>query len=104
VAIGDTADDNDSMSGSCAHSDWVAGSKGPRHLSPDIASVMEVVERAACGSCLWVASDKRAAVACDDEYPDACNSSMHIRRDGECCCWLEALLRCRDRSLTPVKR
>lgn len=117
VSIGDTADDSDSMSGFCARNDWEAGSRR-RHLrSLDIALVAWEVERAACDS-YSLASDTTAAAACDDECLDErevadslrrdiaagldCSSSMDIRRDGECC-WLEALLRCRGRRLTPEK-
>lgn len=121
MSIGDTAGDNDSMNGSCVRSDWEAdNSRHQDYCSDqplDIASVMEAVERAACGSCWRVAFGMTAAAACDDESLDGqevadlprrcksaldCSSLMRIRRDGECC-WLEALLRCHDRRLTPGK-
>jgi hypothetical protein len=93
-------------------SDWEEGNSQQERLSPDIAWAAAVVERAACDSCL--ASDTTAVVACVDERRDVseaadslqrcksvdCNLSTDIRKGCECC-WLEALLRCRGRCLTP---
>jgi hypothetical protein len=121
VSIGDTVDDNDLTSGSCVRSDWEVDNIHRCHhyraLDKD-ASVMGVAERAACGSCCLAASDMTEAGVCDGECLDGrevadlpsrdkpvldCNSSMDIRKGCGECCWLEALLRCRDRCLTPAK-